>query len=50
MKFLKTKLCVALLGLASVAAQAEVAVVVHPSNAASIDESSLSRIFLGKMK
>ena len=30
--------------------QAEIAVVVHPSNAASLDASSLSRIFLGKMK
>ena len=50
MKLLKTKLCIATLGLASLVAQAEIAVVVHPSNAAAVDSSSLSRIFLGKAK
>ncbi|MFT6529489.1 MAG: ABC-type phosphate transport system substrate-binding protein [Psychrosphaera sp.] len=50
MKLLKTKICIAILGLASVAAQAEIAVVVHPSNASDIDSSALSRIFLGKSK
>jgi ABC-type phosphate transport system substrate-binding protein len=50
MKLFKTKLCVAVLGLASVVAQAEIAVVVHPSNAAAVDGTSLSRIFLGKAK
>ncbi|GHB77624.1 hypothetical protein GCM10008107_29030 [Psychrosphaera saromensis] len=50
MKFLKTKLCVTILGLTSVFAQAEIAVVVHPSNASAIDSSSISRIFLGKKK
>lgn len=29
---------------------AEVAVVVHPSNAAALDSNSISRIFLGKLK
>lgn len=50
MKLLKTKLCVAILGLASVAAQAEIAIVVHPSNTSEVDKSTLSRIFLGKAK
>jgi ABC-type phosphate transport system substrate-binding protein len=50
MKFLKTKLCVTILGLTSVFAQAEIAVVVHPSNASAIDSSAISRIFLGKLK
>ena len=50
MKFLKTKLCVTILGLASAFVQAEIAVVVHPSNASAIDSSAISRIFLGKMK
>jgi len=50
MKFLKTKLCITILGLTSVFAQAEIAVVVHPSNASAIDSSSISRIFLGKKK
>ncbi|GHB77656.1 hypothetical protein GCM10008107_29050 [Psychrosphaera saromensis] len=50
MKFLKTKLCVTILGLTSVFAQAEIAVVVHPSNASALDSSSISRIFLGKLK
>lgn len=50
MKLLKTKVCIALLGLTSIFAQAEVAVVVHPSNAAAIDDAAFARIFLGKMK
>jgi ABC-type phosphate transport system substrate-binding protein len=50
MKFLKTKLCVTILGLTSVFAQAEIAVVVHPSNASALDSSAISRIFLGKLK
>ena len=50
MKFLKTKLCITILGLTSVFAQAEIAVVVHPSNASAIDSSAISRIFLGKLK
>jgi ABC-type phosphate transport system substrate-binding protein len=31
-------------------AQAEIAVVVHPSNASALDSSAISRIFLGKLK
>jgi ABC-type phosphate transport system substrate-binding protein len=50
MKFLKTKLCITILGLTSVFAQAEIAVVVHPSNASALDSSAISRIFLGKLK
>jgi len=50
MKLLKTKLCIAILGLASVVAQAEIAIVVHPSNTSDVDKTSLSRIFLGKAK
>ncbi len=50
MKFVKSKLAVAAIALFASVAQAEVAVVVHPSNAASLDQASLSRIFLGKMK
>jgi len=50
MKFVKSKLAVAALTLFASVAQAEVAVVVHPSNAAALDEASVSRIFLGKMK
>lgn len=50
MKFISIKLSVAALALFASVAQAEVAIVVHPSNAASIDQSSIARIFLGKMK
>ena len=50
MRFFKAKLCVTILGLASTLVQAEIAVVVHPSNASAIESSSISRIFLGKKK
>lgn len=50
MKLLKTKLCVAMLSLVTLFAQAEIAIVVHPSNAAAVDSAALSRIFLGKLK
>ncbi len=50
MKLLKTKLCVAMLSLVTLFAQAEIAIVVHPSNAAAVDNAALSRIFLGKLK
>lgn len=36
--------------LASFVIQAEVAVIVHPSNSAQIDNNAVARIFLGKMK
>jgi ABC-type phosphate transport system substrate-binding protein len=50
MKILNTKMLLVATTLFASVAQAEIAVVVHPSNAASLDASSLSRIFLGKMK
>ena len=34
----------------SYTATAEIAVVVHPSNAAGLDENNINRIFVGKMK
>lgn len=50
MKILNTKMLLVATTLFASVAQAEIAVVVHPSNAANLDASSLSRIFLGKMK
>ena len=50
MKLLKTSLCITILSLASAFAQAEVAIVVHPSNTSEVAKTSLSRIFLGKAK
>ena len=50
MKILNTKMLLVATTLFASVVQAEIAVVVHPSNAASLDASSLSRIFLGKMK
>lgn len=49
MKKLSKTLAAALM-LTSVSALAEVAVVVHPSNSAAVDQTAISRIFLGKMK
>lgn len=40
--------CIAL--FMSAASFAEIAVVVHPSNASSLDANTISRIFLGKLK
>lgn len=50
MKLGKSKLFLAAAAMFASVAQAEIAVVVHPSNAASLDASNVSRIFLGKMK
>lgn len=50
MKSLSTKALLVAATLFASVAQAEIAVVVHPSNAANLDASNLSRIFLGKMK
>lgn len=50
MNLIKSKLTVAAFSLFASVAQAEVAVVVHPSNAANIDRANVARIFLGKMK
>lgn len=50
MKLNKSKLAIAALTLFAGVAQAEIAVVVHPSNSANIDQASVARIFLGKMK
>jgi ABC-type phosphate transport system substrate-binding protein len=43
-------LCFALLACGPLPSQADVAVIVHPSNAASIDEEQISKIFLGQTK
>ncbi|NVK23675.1 MAG: phosphate ABC transporter substrate-binding protein [Gammaproteobacteria bacterium] len=50
MKLFKTKACLLALTLIAPLAQADIAVIVHPSNADALDESTISRIFLGKMK
>ena len=50
MKLFKTKACLLAIALIAPLAQAEIAVIVHPSNAAAIDDASISRIFLGKLK
>lgn len=39
-----------LLTLFSTVSMAEIAVIVHPSNASNLDDSSITRIFLGKAK
>jgi len=49
MKLLKSFLATAALSL-SVVAQAEVAIIVHPSNNSTLTETDLTRMFLGKMK
>lgn len=50
MTLTKTKFLITAAALFTSVVQAEIAVVVHPSNTAKIDQSSLSRLFLGKMK
>lgn len=50
MKLMKSKVAIVAMTLFAGVAQAEVAVVVHPSNSASLDQSNVARIFLGKMK
>jgi ABC-type phosphate transport system substrate-binding protein len=50
MKRIKRLVAISLLTVASSMALAEIAVVVHPSNAGSIDAKEIERIFLGKSK
>ncbi|SFC00521.1 phosphate ABC transporter substrate-binding protein [Pseudoalteromonas denitrificans] len=47
---MKLKLCFVTLTLMSHLAIADIAVIVHPSNANAMDASAISRLFLGKSK
>lgn len=50
MKFLISVCLSLLLLIAPLSANAAIAVIVHPSNSAALDNNTISRVFLGKLK